>query len=185
MRNNKGFNLVELLIVIAIMGILAGIAAPNLTNLVRKNRIENSTRKIYSDLMNARVMAMDRNMMHFFRFTSANSYGVFADTSITGANFGTWDAGDTRVIQRSGPDNVPFTFSGVVPANENVGGAQVSFNGRGIANQQGTVCIGDATMITQPSVNCVVVGMTRIRMGQISTANIAAGNCAGNCNAIQ
>ncbi len=92
--------------------------------------------------------------------------------------------GDTQVLQRSGPDKVAFTFSGAVPANENIGGTQVAFNSRGLASQQGTVCIGDATVVTQPSVNCVVVALTRTRMGIISNANIAAGNCSGNCNEI-
>lgn len=183
MRNDKGFNLVELLIVIAIIGIAAAIAAPNLTNLVRKSRIENQTKRIYADLSNARNMAMNRNMMHFFLF-NVNSYGVYADTSRTGANFETYDGGDTQVLQRSGPDKVPFTFTSAVPVNENIGGNQVSFNSRGLASQQGTVCIGSATVVTQPSVNCVVVNMTRIRIGQISNANITAGNCAGNCNEI-
>jgi prepilin-type N-terminal cleavage/methylation domain-containing protein len=183
MRNDKGFTMVELLIVIAIMGIATAIAVPNLTNLVRKSRIENQARRIYADLANARNMAMNRNMMHFFRF-NVNSYGVYADTSRTGGNFETYNIGDTQVLQRSGLDKVPFTFTGAVPANENVGGTQVSFNSRGLASQQGTVCIGSATVVTQPSVNCVVVALTRTRIGQISNANLAAGNCSGNCNEI-
>ena len=184
MRNDKGFNLIELLVVIGIVGILAGIAAPNLTNLIRKGRIENQTRRIYADLSSARIMAMNRNMMHFFRF-SGNSYGVYADTSSTGStNFETYDSGDTQVLQRSGPDKVAFTFSGAVPANENVRGTQVAFNSRGLASQQGTVCIGDAMVVTQPSVNCVVVALTRTRMGIISTANIAGKCDADHCNEI-
>jgi type II secretion system protein H len=184
-NNNRGFNLLELLIVIAIIGIIAAIAAPNLTNLVRKGRIENQTRRMYSDLNNARTMAMDRNMMHFLRFVGS-SYRMFADTSSAGGNFETYDAGDTEVLVRSGPDKVAFTFTGAVPAPESASGDQISFNARGLATQQGTVCTGDATVVTQPSVNCVVVNMTKIRTGRITLADLAAGNCdANHCSQIQ
>jgi prepilin-type N-terminal cleavage/methylation domain-containing protein len=182
MKNNKGFNLVELLIVIAIMGILAGIAAPNLANLVRKNRIENFTRKLYSDLMNTRIMSMDRNMMHFVRF-NGNQYNVYADTN----NSSDYTAGvDASVLSRSGPDLVPFSFSGAVPRNELItavfsgGVAWTAFNARGLANQIGTICVGNTTVNVQPSANCVVVTSTRIRMGKIGVGQ----SCAGNCNAI-
>jgi prepilin-type N-terminal cleavage/methylation domain-containing protein len=182
MRNNKGFNLLELLIVIAIMGILAAIAAPNLTNLVRKNRIENFTRRIYSDLMNTRVMAMDRNMTHFVRF-SGNQYEVYSDIN----NSGDYTVGvDTRVLSRSGPDVVPFTFTGAVPRNELITAAfsggvpRTSFDSRGMADQIGTVCVGNTTVDVQPSVNCVTVTWTRIRMGKIAVGQ----SCAGNCNEI-
>jgi prepilin-type N-terminal cleavage/methylation domain-containing protein len=186
MKNNKGFNVIELLIVIAIMGILAAIAAPNLTNLVRKNRIENFTRRIYSDLMNTRVMSMDRNMTHFVRFgyIQANQYEIYADTN----NSDDYTAGvDSQVLSRSGPDVVPFTFTGAVPRNELITAAfpggfpWTSFNARGLAMRQGTICIGHTTVNVQPSVNCVVMTPTRIRLGRIELNQ----GCAGNCNEIQ
>lgn len=189
MRNNKGFNLIELLIVLAIMGIAAVIAVPNMANLVRKNRIENFTRRIYSDLMNARIMAMDRNMMHFIRInTATNSYEVYADTSNIGTNYGKYDAGDTRVLQRSGPDLVSFTFTGAKPANEQIEDTFTSpdhtavFNARGLAENSGTICVGQKTVKVWSSVNCIVVNLTRIRLGRIDyneTCN------ASNCDEIQ
>ena len=186
MRNNKGITLVEILVVMVICGILAGIAAPNLTNLIRKGRIENQARQIYSDLTNTRIMAMNRNMMHFFRI-SGNSYKIYADTSNAGANFETYNAGDSQVLERGGPDTVPFTFTSARPVNESMGAdREVRFNARGLVNQQGTICVGGNNVVTQPQSNCVVFRTTKTRLGKIKIQDIIDGNCdADHCNEIQ
>ena len=67
MKRN-GFTLIELLLVIAIIGILAGLSISGFTSFVTKSRIENQTRRLYADIMNTRVMAMNRNMTHFVVF---------------------------------------------------------------------------------------------------------------------
>jgi prepilin-type N-terminal cleavage/methylation domain-containing protein len=179
MKRNKGFTLVELLIIIAIMGFLAAIAAPNLTNFVRKNRIENQTRRIYSDLGNTRVRAMSTNRAHCLVFQPApfNHYQVISDTNGNGQ----CDAvpADTEIMRRAGIDIVPFTFSNAVPAREtiteNLGGRAI-FNARGLATQLGTVCVTAANI--QPARNCIVINPTWIRLGRLPLgAQCNAANC--------
>ncbi len=81
MKKNSGFTLIELLIVIGIVAICAAMAAPSISNLLVKNRLENQVRRIYSDLMNARVMAMSGNRTHFVVF-AGNTWTVFADSNL-------------------------------------------------------------------------------------------------------
>ena len=177
MIKDRGFTLVELLTVLAILAILVALAVPNMTNLVRKNRIENQTRRIHSDLMNTRVRAMNVNRMHCLVFQPDN-YQVVADTNGNGQ----CDAipADTQVLVRSGIDVVPYSFTGGIPGNEtiteNLGGSAV-FNGRGLAINQGAVCVTAPNV--QPNRNCIVINPTWIRVGKLQ---LGAACDAANCD---
>ncbi len=69
MKNNKGFSLVELIIVIAIMAILVGVMAPQLIKYINKAKVTNDLRTmdaIYQALIyaaNDPVVIQDRDSM--------------------------------------------------------------------------------------------------------------------------
>lgn len=93
-RLNSGFSLIELMIVVAIIGILAGIAYPAYTSSILKGK-----------RAEARTALMELMQQQERFMTQTNSYCAFSNTS-----------GTTAAV--AGCDTVPFkTFSGDNAAN--------------------------------------------------------------------
>ena len=59
--SQSGFTLIELIITITIFGILLAIAIPNLTSLVRNQRVKTAAGDVYASLVFARSEAIKRN----------------------------------------------------------------------------------------------------------------------------
>jgi type IV fimbrial biogenesis protein FimT len=104
--NNKGFTLVELMIVISILGILSAIALPSFDTFLRKRQMVGSSNLFYTTLYLARSEAVKRNSTvtickssdgvtcggswtaGWLMFEDANSDGVLdgAEVTITGGS---------------------------------------------------------------------------------------------------
>ena len=87
-KNNKGFSLVELIIVIAIMAVLIGLLAPQYLKFVKES-------KVSTDITNAEAIA------------SAVNVAVADNASFSGFTSGTAVSGGTAVTGLSGFTAVP------------------------------------------------------------------------------
>lgn len=95
--SHKGFTLVEIMIVLAIMGIMAAIAMPNYRTYMAQRRLNGAVRQVYGDLMAARQRAISENRTIGVVFGSDNhGYTIFADTDGDGSA----DGGETVLQTR-------------------------------------------------------------------------------------
>ncbi|MCW5199375.1 prepilin-type N-terminal cleavage/methylation domain-containing protein, partial [Desulfobulbus sp. F1] len=68
-KNTAGFSFVELMVVIALIGMLSAIALPSLLGSLSEKRLKNAARNLYSDMQRARLQAVKKNKKLFVRFS--------------------------------------------------------------------------------------------------------------------
>lgn len=155
MNNSRGITLIELLIVLTIIGILGVSLGFAYAGWIGRYNVEKQTKEIYSDLMAARIMAMERSRVYFADFTGATTYRIVEDTNDNCAiNVGT---GDT-VLYTKTVDNNNDANGGGLPLT-------FRFNNRGLISPLRTMWI---THDTDPDYDCIVISTTRINMGRRS-----------------
>lgn len=149
-----GITLIELMIVISIIGILAVALGFSFQGWIGSYKVESQIKEFYSDLMNARVLAMQRNRSHFIVLNN-NNYQVFEDTNENG----TYDAGtDVALASFATPKTLqyPSLWNGTMTMDRR---GLISPNNTTISFNFGT---------NNPDYDCLFLLDTRIYMGKLN-----------------
>ena len=121
MHKNSGFTFTELMVTIAVIGILAALAIPNFISWLPNYRLKSGAEEIQSTLQLARITAIKENATATVDFNTANeTYRA----SVGGQTF------------RSG--QMP---AGIDIDSTDFGGDSVEFNSRGIATAAGSAVV--------------------------------------------
>ena len=174
-EGESGVTLLEILILVVVLSIMAGIAIPAFSAWLPEYRLRNAARDIYSTLQRAKSGAANAN----------ETWGVFFDNSVNPGSYSMWSFGPNRKWDGGVGDDVPqgigVDFSeyegvnyGNGSATENIQGEAFSrfityvthdnvaiFSSRGTVNNLGYVYLcnmkGSAYAVGTPSQAGVIV----------------------------
>ena len=148
MINNRfGFSLMELMVTIAVIGVLAAIAIPNALSWRTNSQFNAGIREVKSAIENTRMAAIKTNMATNVTFNGTRTFQTQTRSIIAGA----------AVLNPPVNHQLPTG----VTANANNGGV-LTFNNRGMANLGGTVTV-QHTNGSNRQVVVAVTGTSRIQ----------------------
>jgi len=161
MRRENGFSLVELIIAVAIFGVLAAIATPSFVQMRQNALFRQAAFDVSSMLREARGRTVGENREHRVEFLNATQYQVTRGDRSSGSTAAGW-----TLVPGLGPVTAPAGVT-ITPVgcNPAVGPTPVNvdFNGNGTAGIGCTINIQDAAAANRFAVT-VTQNTGRIRV---------------------
>lgn len=152
--NRRGFTLIEILIVIALIGILLSVASLQFSDYIRKGAIERQTKELYADLMATRTAAVTQRSAK--RVIITPSVFTFVSSAL-----GSGSVRTTRDLSKQ------ITWAGKASSTS----TQIIFDERGTFNID--IANGNTTICVEPSLesaqyDSIVVFSTRLHLGKVA-----------------
>jgi len=136
---SRGYSLVEILVVVAIIGIMSLVTVPAFMNYQRSNTIKAAMRSFTSDIRNCRQRAISRNSQVRLELDSANVYRFYEKP-----NAGTWGA--LNSFSGSGPgQNLKTLDKGVTFSANTFGDTDGNSKNDIVFLPDGTVNLGNGS----------------------------------------
>lgn len=149
---SKGFTLIELMIIIAVIGIVAAIALPGFKSIIDGRKLVGASDTLYAALLYARSEAIKQNQTIQFQFdTGAWCYGI----DDTGADC---DCTNPASCTISGVSKVynDTDFSGVNMTTASFTGSSLTFDPlRGLVSDDGIFILTIGSQTKQVSINLI------------------------------
>ena len=123
LRRQSGVTLIEIMVVMAIMGILLGIALPALRDMINTEKVRSATNDLYVSLMFARSEAMKRN----------------ANVVVAPVTAGTSSWAEGWTVAPASTPGTPSRVQDAIPA-VSITATAASITYRGSGRQMGTPC---------------------------------------------
>jgi len=76
LRSSSGFTFIRIAVTVAIIGIILAAAGPNMMMVNRLYAVRSGARQVYSDLQNARLLAVMGNQTCTFTVTDSGTYTI-------------------------------------------------------------------------------------------------------------
>lgn len=157
---DKGFTLVELIVVIGLAAILLALSTLNFNEWMTRRQVERQTRELYSDLMELRVASMTRKQrtavffgpqqLRFMTYSSPDEDVIIGGTPREPMNGKT-----LRYEIRKGVDLEAF----------DIDSDNIAFDTRGFTNDMMTIVV--VPLQSSGGENCIVVSAGRTNIGRI------------------
>ncbi len=183
-RKSRGFTLVELIVTVAIVGILATIAIPNFQQIIQSNRIQAAASEFQAGLAMARSEAIKRggdarvtivaNALVGGNANWSSGFTVFYDTTGTASDLGATAIPANNILMQTSAINGSVAIASNAPS-------YITFNGQGRsilssgAIGPASISFGPASGATAGDYRCIIMNATgRTRSEKIAQASFTS-----------